>query len=156
MVWAGPRLRDSALPLGLGVAMLGSRTILIADGSTYAALDLSAAIEEFEGCVAGPVATLPEAFAILDSADVAGAIVDCDLPDASALILRLAATAVPLVVQTSIPLPSALEQLDGRLSVVMRPVDPRTVIDALLGEIRKRAQPDDHRLGSVHHQRQDE
>jgi len=117
--------------------MFGSKTILIADGSTYAALDLSAAVEESEGYVAGPVDTLYEAMTILESGGVCGAIVDCELPDAPALIMRLAETGVPVVVQTSMPLPPALEALDGRLSVVMRPIDAQTVIDTLADEIGK-------------------
>jgi hypothetical protein len=119
--------------------MLGSRTILIADGSTYAALDLSASIEDNDGRVAGPVATLPEALAILDSCDIAGAVIDCEIADATALVLRLAEQGVPLVVQTSMPLPEALERLDGRLSVLMRPVDASTVISRLAGEMDKAA-----------------
>src|SRR4029434_516178 len=94
--------------------MFGSKTILIADGSTYAALDLSEAVEDSEGCVAGPVDSLSEALTILDSVNIAGAIVDCEIPDASALIMRLAETGVPLVVQTSIPLPDSLAVLDDR------------------------------------------
>src|SRR5688500_9807197 len=90
---------------GRGCAMFGSKTILIADGSFYAALDLSQAVEDSEGCVAGPVDTLAEALTILDGGVVAGAIVDCELPEAAALIMRLTETGVPLVVQTSIPLP---------------------------------------------------
>jgi hypothetical protein len=125
------------LPLGREFALFGSKTILIADGSTYAALDLSAAVEESEGCVAGPVDTLYEAMTILESGGVCGAIVDCELPNASTLIMRLAETGVPVVVQTSIPLPAALEALDGRLSVVMRPIDAQTVIDTLAGEMEK-------------------
>lgn len=120
--------------------MFDSKTILIADGSTYAALDLTEAVEDGEGCVAGPVASLAEALTILDEGDVAGAIVDCGLDDASALILRLAEAHVPMVVQTSIPLPEALDTLDGRLSVLMRPVDARTVIDSLAHEIGKAEQ----------------
>ena len=119
--------------------MLGSRTILVVDGSTYAALDLSAAIEGQGGRVAGPVATLPEAAALLDSSEIAGAIIDGELADAAALILRLAETDMPLVVQTSLPLPAMVEQLNGRLSVVMRPADPRAIIDTLLGQIDSRA-----------------
>ena len=117
--------------------MFASRTILIADTSTYAALDLSEAIEESEGCVAGPVATLFEAMAIVDQADVAGAIVDCELPGASALVMCLAEKGVPLVVQTSVPLPDELAAMDGRLPVLIRPVDPHTIIDTLVGEIGK-------------------
>lgn len=127
--------RPSALPLDKGSAMLNSGTILIADGSTYAALDLSAAVEENDGHVAGPVGTLAEASAILDRREIAGAIVDCELADASALVLRLAEEGVPVVAQTSTPLPPALDALDGRLAVLMRPVDSRTVIDILAGEI---------------------
>ncbi len=136
-------------PARKGDPVLESKTILVADGSTYAALDLSAAIEGSEGCVAGPVATLSEAPTILDSRSIAGAIVDCELPDASALVMRLAESGVPLVVQTSVPLPPALEALDGRLSVLMRPVDPRTVVAALVSEIGKAKLPWEIRLGSA-------
>lgn len=129
--------------------MFGSRTILIADGSTYAAMDLSDAVEAHDGRVAGPVETLAEALDIIASHDVAGAIVDCELPDATPLVLRLAEAGVPLVVQTSTPLPPALEALDGRLSVLMRPVDPRTVIDILAGEIGKAEPPIQIKLGSA-------
>src|SRR5688572_27462857 len=117
--------------------MFDSKTILIADGSTYAAMDLSDAVEASDGCVAGPVETLSEALTILDSSDVAGAIVDCELADATALVMRLSEAGVPLVVQTSIPLPDALAALVGRLRVLMRPNDPRTVIDTLAAEIGK-------------------
>jgi hypothetical protein len=125
--------------------MLSSRTILIADGSIYAALDLSAAIEDCNGTVAGPVGTLPEALAILDSRDVAGAVIDCEIADATGLILRLAGEGVPLVLQTSMPLHPALERLDGPLSVLMRPVDARTVVINLANEIQK-ASSNNHKL----------
>ena len=137
------------LPLETGVVMFRSKTILIADGSTYAALDLAAAFEGHDGRVAGPVETLSEAMDILATGDVAGAIVDCELAEATALVLRLSESGVPLVVQTSVPLPPALEELDGRLSVLMRPVDPRTVIGALASEIGKVAPQIANRLGSA-------
>lgn len=108
--------------------MFGSRTILIADGSTYAALDLAAAVEANGGRVAGPVQTLAEAAAILGSSRIAGAIVDCELSDATELVLRLAEAGVPVIAQTSIPLPTALQELDGRLPVMMRPIDADKVI----------------------------
>ena len=117
--------------------MFGSKTILIADGSVYAALDLSEAVEACEGCVAGPVETLSEALTIVDSRDIAGAIVDCELPDAAALVMWLTETGVPLVVQTSVPLPAALDALYGQIAVLMRPVERRIVLDALVSEIGK-------------------
>jgi hypothetical protein len=115
--------------------MLDSKTILIADGSIYAALDLAQSIEANEGCVAGPVSLISEALTIVDSREIAGAIVDCELPQASVLILRLAEVGVPVVVQTSVPLPLGLGDLEHRLPVLMRPIDPRTVINTLVDEI---------------------
>lgn len=111
--------------------MFGSKTILIADGSTYAALDLAAAVEASEGRVAGPVHTLAEALAVIGSHSIAGAIVDCELADAAALVLRLTDAGVPVIAQTSVPLPPALQAMDGRLPVLMRPVDPGKVIALL-------------------------
>ena len=117
--------------------MFGSKTILIADGSTYAALDLSNAVEASEGCVAGPVETLSQALTMFDARELAGAIVDCELPDAAALVMWLTKTGVPLVVQTTVPLPPALDALESQLSVLMRPVATRAVLDALAIEIEK-------------------
>jgi len=115
--------------------MLGSKTILIVDESGYAALDLSEAIEESDGCVAGPVATLSETATILDSTCVCGAIVDCQLADAYDVVMLLAERDVPIVVQISTSLPHGLGDLSERASVLVRPVDSRTVIETLLMEI---------------------
>ena len=71
----------------------------------------SEAIEESEGCVAGPVATLSEALTILDSRDVEGAIVDCELPEASEVVMLLTERDVPLVIQTSLELPQSFAGL---------------------------------------------
>ena len=119
--------------------MFGSKTILIADASTYAAIDLADTVEACQGRVAGPVDTLAEALAILDSDDVAGAIVDCELDDAAALVLRLAERGVPLVMLTSTPLPPALDALERRLPVLMRPVAVRTLVHRLSIEMDRSA-----------------
>jgi len=115
--------------------MLGSKTILIVDESGYAALDLSEAIEESDGCVAGPVATLSETLTILDSTCVCGAIVDCQLADAFDVLMLLTERDVPIVVQISASLPHSLGDLSEKASVLVRPVDPRTVLETLLIEI---------------------
>jgi hypothetical protein len=115
--------------------MLGSKTILIVDESGYAALDLSQAIEESDGCVAGPVAKVSETLTILDSTCVCGAIVDCQLADAFEIVTLLTQRQVPIVVQTSSSLPHSLGDLSERASVLVRPVDPRTILQTLLMEI---------------------
>jgi hypothetical protein len=115
--------------------MLGSKTVLIVDEGGYAALDLSEAIEESDGYVAGPVATLSETLTILDSTCVCGAVVDCELADALDVVMLLTERDVPIVVQISASLPHGLGDLSERASVLVRPVDPRTILETLLMEI---------------------
>jgi hypothetical protein len=132
------RLRDLACSRSEGDAMLNSMTILIFDSDGYSSLDLSEAIEESKGCVAGPVATLPEALTILDSADVGGAIVDGELPEAADVVMLLTERDVPVVIQTSVALPQPLADrtdLGERASVLTRPVDPRTILETLLIQV---------------------
>ena len=117
--------------------MFDSKTILIVEEHGYGALDLSEAIEESDGCVAGPVATLSEALTILDSSCVCGAIVDCQLADAFDVVTLLAERDVPIVAQISASLPDGLGDLRERVSVLVRPVDPRTILETLLTEIGK-------------------
>ena len=95
-----PRPRDPKLPLEKGRPMLGS--ILIVDGNAYNGFGLSLAIEENDGCVAGPVATAADARIILDSRPIAGAIVDCDDDgsEAADVVMLLAGKGIPTVVQT--------------------------------------------------------
>jgi hypothetical protein len=115
--------------------MLGSKTILIVDENGYAALDLSEAIEELDGRVAGPVATHSETLTILDSTCICGAIVDCELAEASDVVMLLTQREVPIVAQISASLPHGLGDLGDRASVLVRPVDPRTILETLLMEM---------------------
>lgn len=129
--------------------MLNSMTILIFDGSGYSSLDLSEAIEESEGRVAGPVATLSETVTILESIDVGGAIVDCEVPGASEVVMLLAQRDVPLVIQTSVALPQSLGDLGERASVLTRPVDPRTLLETLLIEVGRSELRASNMLGPI-------
>lgn len=126
--------------------MLNSMTILIFDGSGYSSLDLSEAIEESDGRVAGPVATLSETVTILESIDVGGAIVDCQLPGASEVVMLLADRDIPLVIQTSVALPQSLGE---RASVLTRPVDPRTLLETLLIEVGRSELRTSNMLGPI-------
>ena len=59
--------------------MFGSATILIFDGNAYNSFDLSLAIEERNGRLSGPVATIADVRTILESQSIAAAIVDCGI-----------------------------------------------------------------------------
>ena len=121
--------------------MLGSTTILIVDANAYNGLGLSLAIEQSDGCVAGPVATAADVRMILDSRSIAGAIVDCDIDDSEAtdVVVLLAGEGIPTVVQTVWPPPTALQSLNGKTTVLIKPVDATLVLNALLIEIDRKA-----------------
>ena len=115
--------------------MLGSKTVLIVDDSGYAALDLSEAIEESDGRVSGPVSTLWETFTILDSTPISRAIVNCELAHAFDVVMLLTERGVPVVAQISASLPHGLGPMSESLSVLVRPVDPLTILETLMIEI---------------------
>lgn len=133
--------------------MLEDRTILIFDDSGYGTLDLTCEVEGRQGFVAGPVATVDEAMSIIDSVEVAAAVVDCDVGNcvAAPLILRLAERNVPIVIQTSGGLPDVLRPVRDRIAVLFKPVDPRLVVDSLLIEIGRNRVTDrkPNKLGEV-------
>jgi ActR/RegA family two-component response regulator len=83
--------------------MLADKLILIVEDNIYLALDLAAAIEQLDGLVVGPVDTVSEALALLDSSEIAAAVIDAELPDKelAQLAAALADRRVPFVLQTT-------------------------------------------------------
>ncbi|WP_028970496.1 hypothetical protein [Sphingomonas sp. URHD0057] len=114
--------------------MFGSKIVLIVDGNAYHGLDLSSAIEERDGCVAGPVASIADAISILESETISAAVVDWDDcgsagPD---VVELLAERSIPMAVLSAKTLPSPLSQLELRITVLVKPVDTALLMDALL------------------------
>ncbi len=126
--------------------MFDHKTILVADAGCYSAMDLAAAIEDNDGRVVGPMASAADALTVLDCTAVGGVVVDCELAGAPALIVLLARAGVPLVVQTSVPLPREMEAVEDRFAVLVRPVDTRSVVNTLANEIA-RAELTEPRIG---------
>ena len=113
--------------------MLSSRTILIVDNNSYLAIDLSDAIQDSDGVAAGPVSTVSETLSVIDNFEIAGAVVDYDLAEASAVIAELTDRAIPVVGHSNLGTPSA----GGKGNVLVRPVLPRDLLDLLLFEMGK-------------------
>jgi len=114
--------------------MFGSKTVLVVDGNAYHGLDLCSAIEERDGCVAGPVASVVDAVSILESETISAAVVDwddCELagPD---VVLLLAERNIPMAILSAKALPSLLSQLEPCITFLVKPVDTALLLDALL------------------------
>jgi hypothetical protein len=127
------RLRDIVLPL-TGGDMLNGLPILIVEDEQLVALDLALAIEHLDGCPVGPVGTVAEAFALLESAPVAAAILDANLldRDVTPLAIALVEKSVPFVIHSGTGLPAELAAQHPSLPVIRKPARSTAVLAALL------------------------
>jgi ActR/RegA family two-component response regulator len=114
--------------------MLVRKSIMIAEDKAFLALDLALEVENLDGVVVGPVASVADALVLIDTVAMAGAVVDCQLADrdATPLVMALVARAIPVVIQTGTALPAGLALLQPRLPVLRKPVQPLSVLAALV------------------------
>ncbi len=121
--------------------MFNDKSVLIVEDNAFLALDLSVAIEELDGGVVGPTALIAEALDLLDSVDIAAAIVDCHIPgqDCSPLTDKLTQRRVPFVIHAAGDLNEFIGALGPDVPVLRKPLRPRTVLACLLLEMSKSA-----------------
>ncbi len=108
--------------------------ILIVEDEALIALDLACAVEDHDGEVIGPVASVAEALALLEMVPVAGAVLDANLRDGvvTPLARRLLDRGVPFVIHTGTGLPADLVETPVVLPVVMKPASARHVVGLLM------------------------
>ena len=84
--------------------MLNQALILVAEDEPFIALDVSLAIEDAGGQVAGPVASVQEALALIGSTPVVAAILDHNLTDgdSSPVVERLLLAGIPTILQSGV------------------------------------------------------
>lgn len=110
--------------------MLNRALVLVAEDQPLIALDVAFAIEDADGVVAGPAASVRECLALIASQPIVAAILDVNLTDgdispvAEALILA----GVPIIVQTGIGLPAGLAARFPDLVVQIKPCIAATLV----------------------------
>ena len=67
--------------------MLEKKLVLVVEDNAFLALDLSEAIEDLDGLVAGPTNRVAHALELLDNEEIVAAIVDCHLVGQDVLVL---------------------------------------------------------------------
>lgn len=102
------------------------------------ALYLSLALEDADGQVVGPASTVVEALAYLESAPLAGAILDVNLADrdVTPVALELARRKVPFVFHTSMGVPPILRSTLPTVPVLMKPIAAGVVLERLFAWMR--------------------
>jgi ActR/RegA family two-component response regulator len=118
--------------------MLEDKPVLIVQDNIYLALDLCSAVEQLQGRVIGPVGSVADAMAILDSEVVAAAVVDCELPDGAVtpLVEALCKMGVPFVVQSA-NVPPEIAMIRPSVPVLVKPIQARDVASILAHEVIK-------------------
>lgn len=119
--------------------MFSEKRVLIVEDNVFLAVDLSEAIEELDGRVVGPTNRISTALELLDSEDVAAAIVDSQLTDLDVFMLtsKLTQLGVPFVLQAESALPATVSFLHPEVPVLRKPVHPGAILTCLLDEMRK-------------------
>jgi CheY-like chemotaxis protein len=131
------RLRASALPLQGDEAMFENKPILIVEDECFVALDLATAVEDWQGQVVGPAATVVEALHLLEIERIAGAILDAELldRDVTPVALALARQGIPFVIHSGTGVPVAIASAVPDVPVVMKPARTSLVLGCLLARI---------------------
>jgi DNA-binding NtrC family response regulator len=124
--------------------VLNRLPILIVEDEPYIALDLAFAIEDAGGLPVGPAAGVREALALLDTNEVAGAILDFNLPDGdiSPVVERLVALDLPVILQTGIGLPPGVAACSSKLVVHIKPCRPERLVCELEEMLGTRGPPE--------------
>jgi len=120
--------------------MFHQRSILIVEDEPLIALDLAAQVVARAGRVIGPLPTVAEALTVLESEEIAAAILDANLADrdVTPVALLLARKGVPFVLHSAIGIPNVLKEQLPLLTLVPKPADPSIVIARLLAVMEGR------------------
>jgi DNA-binding NtrC family response regulator len=119
--------------------LLDGAPVLIAEDEPFIALDLAASVEEAGGVVIGPAGSVREAMAALNDNEVAAAILDVHLSDrdVTPVAEMLLERGVPIIVQTGVGLPEALQSRHPELRVHSKPISPSRIIRQLAALLRR-------------------
>jgi DNA-binding NtrC family response regulator len=121
-----------------GGSLLNQKSILIVEDNCFLALDLAMAVEDAGGRVVGPVASVADALSLLETHQLGGAVLDCQLTDrdVTPVVMELIDRGVPLVIHTGTGLPPALSEAHPNLPVLMKPLKPAIVVELLASRMR--------------------
>lgn len=112
--------------------MLRGARILICEDEPFIALDLAMSVRDADGIVAGPAASVWQAKPLLDGT-IAAAILDVHLVDGDITPIAeyLLQHEVPVVFQTAVGLPRALQEKYPGLTVFQKPTASHKLVEAI-------------------------
>ena len=113
--------------------MLTGSLVLVAEDQIFIAMDLALAVEDAGGEVAGPVASVENALALIEMRPITAAILDYNLTDGDitpVAILLLDAN-IPIIIQSGVGIPPELAMRFPDLVVYIKPYDAADLVSKL-------------------------
>ena len=113
--------------------MLCQARIIIVEDDGFIAEEIALTVEDADGVVVGPVATVAEALAILDEGEVDAAILDGNLldRDITPVAVQLTSAKIPVVIYSGTSLPAELAILCPDIPTIVKPTRVAVVVEQL-------------------------
>jgi DNA-binding NtrC family response regulator len=120
--------------------MLQRAKILIVEDEAMIAMHLAIIVEDSDGEVVGPAASVAEALEMIDAgAVIEGAVLDGNLGDGDVtpVALRLVEAAIPVVLYSGVGVPPSLAAVVPDLPVLLKPLAATQAVSLLAARITK-------------------
>jgi DNA-binding response OmpR family regulator len=119
--------------------MLAQQLILVVEPEPIVAEGLCLAIAKLGGVAIGPVRTVSEALALLETRRIAAAILEANLADrdVTPVARLLVRRGVPFVIHSAVTIPPALKSALPEVTMVLKPHEPERVVTRLVEEMRR-------------------
>ena len=103
--------------------MLTGALVLVAEDQIFIAMDLALAVEDAGGEVAGPVASVENALALIETRPITAAILDFNLTDGdiTPVATLLLDANIPLIIQSGVGIPPELAMRFPDIVVFIKP-----------------------------------
>lgn len=126
---------------GLGNDVLRKARILIVEDQALVSLSLAALVEDAQGEVVGPVASVSDGLALLEKEDVHAAILDVQLADGEVTPIAnvLLDRGKVVLFHTATGIPAHIVERHGQLPVCLKPAPPEHVVQKLAELLSRRA-----------------
>ena len=119
--------------------MLQDKAVLIIEDNLMLALDLLSAVEDCGGRAIGPATTAADALHLLETEEIAAAVLDCQIADddVTQIIMRLAKRGIPVVITTITAPPRVIAALLPDAPILRAPIQSKLALARLNEEVAK-------------------
>ena len=115
------------------IPVLTGSLVLVAEDQIFIAMDLALAVEDAGGEVAGPVASVENALALIEKRPITAAILDFNSTDGDVtlVVMLLLDANIPIIIQSGVGITPQLAMRFPNLVVYIKPYDSADLVSKL-------------------------